>query len=58
MLHDALLAGRGEERVTLLVEQAHSRVRARYEEWGYRRLGDLVPFEDAPVYDVMLLDMA
>ncbi|MGP3977490.1 GNAT family N-acetyltransferase [Streptomyces sp. 8N114] len=56
-IHDALLDGRAEERVTLLVEHDHPRVRARYEEWGYRRLGEVVPFPDAPVYDAMLLTL-
>jgi len=56
-LHDTLLDGRPEERVTLLVEHDHPRVRARYEEWGYRKLGELVPFHDAPLYDAMILDL-
>ncbi|MEU2719480.1 N-acetyltransferase [Streptomyces smyrnaeus] len=56
-IHDALLEGRTEERVTLLVERDHPRVRARYEEWGYRQLGEVVPFPDAPVYDAMLLQL-
>lgn len=56
-LHDALLDGRPEERVTLLVEYDHPRVRARYEEWGYRTLGELQPFEDAPLYGAMVLDL-
>ncbi|MFC0600015.1 GNAT family N-acetyltransferase [Streptomyces palmae] len=54
-IHDALLHDRDEQRATLLVEQAHERVRARYEEWGYQRLGTLIPFPDAPTYDAMLL---
>jgi len=56
-LHDTLLDGRHEERVTLLVEHDHPRVRARYEEWGYRQLGQLVPFDDAPLYDAMVLPL-
>lgn len=36
LLHDQLLHGRGEERTMLLVEREHPRVRARYEQWGYR----------------------
>jgi hypothetical protein len=55
VLHDTLWEGRPEERVTLLVEAAHPRVRALYERWGYRRVAGLRPFRDAPRYDVMLL---
>ncbi|NGO71013.1 GNAT family N-acetyltransferase [Streptomyces boncukensis] len=54
-IHDALLRGRTEERVTLLVERDHPRVRAHYEDWGYQRLGEVLPFPDAPVYDAMVL---
>ncbi|MBT2383345.1 GNAT family N-acetyltransferase [Streptomyces sp. ISL-11] len=53
-VHAALLAGRPEERVTLLVDSAHPRVRALYERWGYRHLGRMHPFPDAPVFDSML----
>ncbi|MGR3937246.1 N-acetyltransferase [Streptomyces sp. BRA346] len=56
-IHDELLRPRNEERVTLLVEQAHPRVRARYEEWGYRWLGEVMPFPDAPLYDAMVLPL-
>jgi GNAT superfamily N-acetyltransferase len=55
LLHDTLREGRAEERVTLLVESSHARVRALYERWGYRRVAGLRPFRDAPPYDVMLL---
>ncbi|GAA1419535.1 hypothetical protein GCM10009601_16530 [Streptomyces thermospinosisporus] len=50
----ALLAGRPEERVTLLVEPAHAKVKALYESWGYRNAGDQRPFPDAPVYATMV----
>ncbi|MFD7505291.1 N-acetyltransferase [Streptomyces sp. NPDC059850] len=56
-IHDELLRTRPEERVTLLVERAHSRVRARYEEWGYQWLGEAMPFPDAPLYDAMVLPL-
>ncbi|WP_431980408.1 GNAT family N-acetyltransferase [Streptomyces qinglanensis] len=56
-IHDALVRDRAEERVTLLVERDHPRVHARYEEWGYRQMGEVVPFPDAPVYDAMLLKL-
>ncbi|MFE5940176.1 GNAT family N-acetyltransferase [Streptomyces sp. NPDC056470] len=57
-LHDALLTHRDEERATLLVEQAHPKVRALYEGWGWRKLGDLRPrFDGAPLFDAMLLPL-
>jgi GNAT superfamily N-acetyltransferase len=53
-LHDLLLEGRDEERVTLLVEAAHPRVEARYREWGYRQVGRQRPYPDGPRYHVLL----
>lgn len=54
-IHDELLRDRPEERVTLLVERDHPRVRALYEVWGYEQFGEVLPFPDAPLYDAMLL---
>ncbi|KPI10140.1 hypothetical protein OK074_3143 [Actinobacteria bacterium OK074] len=56
-IHDELLRGRAEDRATLLVERDHPKVRARYESWGYERLGEVLPFPDAPLYDAMLLHL-
>jgi len=56
-IHDELLRGRGEERVTLLVERDRPSSRALYESWGYTWLGEVLPFPDAPQYDVMVLDL-
>jgi GNAT superfamily N-acetyltransferase len=55
-LHDELLTGHAEERVTLLVNPAagDGRVRAVYESWGYRQVGEQQPFEDRPVFAVMM----
>lgn len=53
-IHEALLAGRPEQRATLLVDTTHDQVRRRYEEWGYRSIGSQKPFQDAPVYVMML----
>ncbi|MGW0755462.1 N-acetyltransferase family protein [Streptomyces sp. NPDC002814] len=55
-IHDELLRWRGEERVTLLVHKAHGKVRALYEGWGYRTVGETVPFEGAPKLCAMVLD--
>jgi hypothetical protein len=53
-IHEELLNGRPEERVTLLVEPAHPKVKDLYEQWGYEHIGDQQPFPDAPVYATML----
>lgn len=55
-IHDALIGSRPEQRVTLLVRRAHGKVRALYEGWGYRAVGDVVPFEGAPDLCAMVLD--
>jgi GNAT superfamily N-acetyltransferase len=56
-LHDDLMAGRTEERATLLVEQGNAPARTAYRRWGWREIGYLQPFPDAPVYASMLLDL-
>ncbi|MBQ0827343.1 GNAT family N-acetyltransferase [Streptomyces tagetis] len=55
-LHEAWLAQRPEERVTLLVnpKAGEGRVQARYEAWGYRKVGDQQPFPDSPVFAAMV----
>lgn len=53
-IHQELLRGRPEERVSLTVEHDHPRVRALYERWGYQYVGSTRPFPDAPLLDVML----
>ncbi|EGX59655.1 GCN5-like N-acetyltransferase [Streptomyces zinciresistens K42] len=55
-IHDELVRERPEERVTLLVHKDHLKVRALYERWGYRTVGETVPFEGAPELCAMLLD--
>ncbi|MGW3229394.1 GNAT family N-acetyltransferase [Kitasatospora sp. NPDC001095] len=56
-LHAALLAERTEALVVLLVDPDHPKVRALYESWGYRQVGNRQPFPDAPRYAVMLRDL-
>ncbi|MEV5309148.1 hypothetical protein [Streptomyces sp. NPDC052610] len=58
LIHDELLRGRPEDRVTLLVERDHPRVRALYEAWGYEWFGEVLPFSDAPLYDAMMLRLS
>ncbi|MFF9147494.1 acetyltransferase [Streptomyces sp. NPDC014861] len=47
-IHEELLSVREEERMTLLVEPTHAKVKALYE--GYVNIGDQKPFPDPPVY--------
>jgi ribosomal protein S18 acetylase RimI-like enzyme len=54
-LHDELLAGRTEERATLLVRPDNADALAAYQRWGWRKAAELRPaWEDAPLYDVMM----
>jgi ribosomal protein S18 acetylase RimI-like enzyme len=54
LLHWALLAGRSEDRVTLLVRPEATAAIAAYRSWGYEVVGRLRPFPDAPTYVAML----
>ncbi|MFD0549156.1 N-acetyltransferase [Streptomyces rectiviolaceus] len=54
-IHDELLSGRLEQRVTLLVEREHPKVRSLYEGWGYEWFGEALPSTDSPLYDAMVL---
>ncbi|MFC4035276.1 GNAT family N-acetyltransferase [Streptomyces polygonati] len=56
-LADALMEGRDEDLAVLLVDPDHPRVRALYESWGYRKVGDRRPFPDSPTYAVMLAEL-
>lgn len=56
-LHDALLGDRPEERATLLVLPDNLPARTAYLSWGWYRVNGLKPFDDAPTYDAMLLDL-
>ncbi|MFI2030318.1 GNAT family N-acetyltransferase [Streptomyces buecherae] len=53
-LHDALLHGRPESRVTLLTPADHAKVVQMYQSWGYERVGECVPFVGAPRLVAML----
>ncbi|WP_329020833.1 GNAT family N-acetyltransferase [Streptomyces sp. NBC_01601] len=57
-IHEELLTGRAEERVTLLVDPEHPKVKALYESWGYRDIGGQQPFPDAPIYATMVRPLA
>jgi GNAT superfamily N-acetyltransferase len=56
-IHDDLMRERPESRASLLVEQAHPRVRATYERWGYRAVATSQPYPDAPAYDALVLEL-
>lgn len=56
-LHDALLADAVEERATLLVRPEATPAQAAYKRWGYSRVGAIRPWPEAPLYDVMVLDL-
>ncbi|MFF3242980.1 GNAT family N-acetyltransferase [Streptomyces sp. NPDC002870] len=53
-LHQALLANLKEDIAVLLVDTTHAKVQARYEGWGYRKVGERQPFADSPVFAVMV----
>jgi GNAT superfamily N-acetyltransferase len=53
-IHEELLSGRPEERVTLLVDARKTGTQQMYEAWGYEHIGDQKPFEDSPLYATMV----
>ncbi|WP_028936517.1 GNAT family N-acetyltransferase [Pseudonocardia spinosispora] len=57
-VHDELLYKRPERRATLLVREENETARAAYFKWGWRQIGKLRPFPDAPHYDALVLDLA
>ena len=58
-IHDALLSGRGEPQVTLMVnaQAGNGKVHHLYETWGYKDLGASQPSLDSPVLMAMLRDL-
>lgn len=56
-IHEELLAGRSDQRVSLGNNAEHGRVRALYESWGYQKVGTSRPFPDAPLYNVLVRDL-
>jgi ribosomal protein S18 acetylase RimI-like enzyme len=53
-LHTALTRDLSQERVTLLVRPEAKAATAAYRSWGYRPVGRIRPFPQAPVYLAML----
>jgi ribosomal protein S18 acetylase RimI-like enzyme len=56
-LHDQLLKGREEERATLLVREDNATALNAYVKWGWRKVGKLRPYPDAPHFDAMILQL-
>jgi GNAT superfamily N-acetyltransferase len=55
-LHDALLAGRHEERAVLFV-RADNPARLFYRRWGWSLVGQLPPQQDSPRFEALLLGL-
>ena len=56
LLHDALLKARSERLAHLLVRQDNPAKHA-YQHWGWQVVGQVQPFDDAPVMDAMVLSL-
>jgi len=39
------------------VDHERPKVRALYEKWGYRLVGEMQPFSDSPRYDALVLPL-
>lgn len=55
-MHEELLSGRGEKRVTLLVNPKadDGKVQAVYERWGYEKIGEQQSFANSSVFAAMM----
>lgn len=58
-LHSALIDGLRVERITLTMrpEPEAAPAQSAYAAWGYRKVGQSQPWDEAPVYDSMILDL-
>ena len=56
-LHDSLLSNRPEARATLLVLPDNTPAYTAYQSWGWYKLGELQPFDDAPIFDAMVREL-
>ncbi|MBA9002454.1 GNAT family N-acetyltransferase [Thermomonospora cellulosilytica] len=56
-LHDELLGGRKEERATLLVREDNEPAQTAYARWGWKKVGKLRPYPDAPHYDALVIGL-
>lgn len=53
-LHGVLLAGRTEQRVTLLVDPVNEPACQAYAKWGYTVVGRIQPLPDSPRFEAMV----
>ncbi len=51
LLHDNLLEGRREILATILVDPANTPARTAYYSWGWKKIGDIQPFENSPIFE-------
>ncbi|MEK8173506.1 GNAT family N-acetyltransferase [Streptomyces sp. M19] len=51
VLHNALLTDRPEELATILVDPKNTPARSAYYAWGWKKLGDIQPFDNSPVFE-------
>jgi ribosomal protein S18 acetylase RimI-like enzyme len=56
-LSNALLEGLPVERVTLLVRAENTAAYTAYVSWGFSIIGQMQPFDDSPLYEVMMREM-
>jgi GNAT superfamily N-acetyltransferase len=56
-LHDLILAGRPEERATLIVLPAATPAQRALRSWGWRKIARTREDPSSPVYDVLLADL-
>lgn len=54
LLHTHLTAGLSEERITLAVRPEAPAPQHAYRSWGYQVVGQVRPFPNGPVYDLMI----
>lgn len=56
-VHDRLIRAVRSERVVLNCRQDADAAQGFYRSLGYRRVTSVIPWQDAPVYDVMVLEL-
>lgn len=56
-MSDALLEGLPVERATLLVRAENVPAYTAYISWGFQAIGQMQPFDDSPVYEVMVKEL-
>jgi GNAT superfamily N-acetyltransferase len=56
-IHDALLGSRREPLAHLLVRTDNERARRAYLAWGWRKIGQMRPFEDSPLMEQMVITL-